>query len=305
MHYAEVPTGFKWMVRPGLTDPDAALRVRLRGGARLLGRRGRPGQGRHQRRAALRRAGRGGPRPTVARSWDRLERLARRFGEHATRTWSVRADGAGRPGPDRGGHGRLAGRPARRRRPSTPVAADHRPGRRVGRLPADRRPGRSSSSTARASCVRPSGTEPKLKVYVEVVEPVADGPDGYAAARADGARRVDALIDAVAALLGVDAPDLSGQPTPVRPPSGWRRLARVSGGSSGRAGRQAAGVSACRGWVAGWAARVVSVGRAAGYLAFIGGGHQWNSRVEFPRFSGHPGCGDGDHAAVGCGRSCA
>ena len=54
-------------------------------------------------------------------------------------------------------------------------------------------------------CVRPSGTEPKLKVYVEVVEPVGDAVDSYAAARADGARRVEALIDAFAPLLGVDA----------------------------------------------------------------------------------------------------
>jgi len=51
--------------------------------------------------------------------------------------------------------------------------------------------------------LRPSGTEPKLKVYVEVVEPVGD--DTYAAARQRGQARVDALIEAVATVLGVDS----------------------------------------------------------------------------------------------------
>ena len=53
--------------------------------------------------------------------------------------------------------------------------------------------------------LRPSGTEPKLKVYAEVVEPVGDA--GYPDARRRGRDRVDALIDAVAALLGVDHAD--------------------------------------------------------------------------------------------------
>jgi phosphomannomutase len=58
--------------------------------------------------------------------------------------------------------------------------------------------------------VRPSGTEPKLKCYVEVVEPVA-GPADLVAARTRASAGVEALLDAVAALLEplADRPDES------------------------------------------------------------------------------------------------
>jgi phosphomannomutase len=46
--------------------------------------------------------------------------------------------------------------------------------------------------------VRPSGTEPLLKAYIEVVEPVVDGD--VAAARVSGSARLDALADTFAAL---------------------------------------------------------------------------------------------------------
>jgi len=46
--------------------------------------------------------------------------------------------------------------------------------------------------------VRPSGTEPKLKAYLQVVEPVEDG---LAAARAAAAARMAALRDEVTELL--------------------------------------------------------------------------------------------------------
>jgi phosphomannomutase len=49
--------------------------------------------------------------------------------------------------------------------------------------------------------IRPSGTEPKLKAYLEVVEPVPPGPGGLAQARQAAAARLDALRAAVSHLL--------------------------------------------------------------------------------------------------------
>ncbi len=47
--------------------------------------------------------------------------------------------------------------------------------------------------------IRPSGTEPKIKAYLEVVEPVTDGQ--LAAARARAAELMEPLRDAVSELL--------------------------------------------------------------------------------------------------------
>jgi phosphomannomutase len=52
--------------------------------------------------------------------------------------------------------------------------------------------------------VRPSGTEPKLKCYLEVVVPVPDGRAGLPAARAAAAGRLDALRADLAARLPAD-----------------------------------------------------------------------------------------------------
>jgi phosphomannomutase len=49
--------------------------------------------------------------------------------------------------------------------------------------------------------VRPSGTEPKLKAYLEVVEPVPDGD--VAAARERAAAALSALRAETAAALGL------------------------------------------------------------------------------------------------------
>jgi phosphomannomutase len=48
--------------------------------------------------------------------------------------------------------------------------------------------------------IRPSGTEPKLKAYLEIVEPVPDR-DGLAAARQRAVARLAALRGEVAALF--------------------------------------------------------------------------------------------------------
>jgi phosphomannomutase len=203
VHYAEVPTGFKWVVRPGLTDPSVRF---VFGFEEALGYsvdevvRDKDGIS-----AALRFAEVAAVAKAADESiWNGLERLARRFGEHATRTWSVRADGAD-------GLARIASAMAGLRSDAPArvgssavvtvtdlaVESDGYPPTDAVVLDLD--------DDSRI-CVRPSGTEPKLKVYVEVVQLVGDGPAAYPAARAAGARRVDALIDSVADLLGFEAP---------------------------------------------------------------------------------------------------
>ena len=75
-----------------------------------------------------------------------------------------------------------------------PVTAVERPG-----CPRQRRADAAAES-ARV-VVRPSGTEPKLKAYLEVVEPVADGD--VAGARERAAAALVALRTETAAALGL------------------------------------------------------------------------------------------------------
>jgi phosphomannomutase len=118
---------------------------------------------------------------------DRLDALAAEFGVHATGQVSVRvaqlADiaalmAAVRAAPP----GDLLGRPVTHvvdLAPDADVLTLHTPAARV--------------------VVRPSGTEPKLKAYLEVVEPVRDGD--LPAARGRAAAALAALRDQTAALL--------------------------------------------------------------------------------------------------------
>ena len=182
--YAETLTGFKWIVRaagelaygyeealgycvaPALVrDKDgitAALTV-----AELA--------------AGLKAAGR-----TLG---DRLDELAAEFGVHATDQLSVRVD-------DLAEIGAAMGR-ARQRPPATllgaPVTAvdDLLPANDV----------LTFRTAAVRVVIRPSGTEPKLKAYLEVVEPVTDGD--VTAARTRAAAALRALRAETADALGV------------------------------------------------------------------------------------------------------
>ena len=194
---SETLTGFKWIGR--VAGPG----VRLRGGARLLRR--------ARRWCATRTASR---RCCWSPSWPpRLQgrgphaaRPARRHRPRARPARDRPALGPGRrPGADRRRHGRGCA-------PTPPASlgglrgrAGRRPGRRAAA--ACRRPtGCASGSPTRARVVvRPSGTEPKLKCYLEVVVPGRRRTSRTAWTRpgSSAAGRLDAIRGDLAAAAGL------------------------------------------------------------------------------------------------------
>jgi phosphomannomutase len=182
--YRETLTGFKWIVRAA---EDLAY-----GYEEALGYCVAPGVVRDkdgitaallvaELAAGLKADGR-----TVA---DRLDELDAEFGVHHTGQLSVRVDDLTE-----------ITRAMTRVREAPPAAL-------VGELVTfeDLLPGndilRLRTGSARV-VIRPSGTEPKLKAYLEVVEPVTDGD--VATARARAARALTGLRREVAIALGVD-----------------------------------------------------------------------------------------------------
>jgi phosphomannomutase len=205
--YAETLTGFKWIARAGLEARAAGFRAVL-GYEEALGVSvGEIVRDKDGLSAALLVA-------DLASAWrDRgglaaaLDALAVRHGLHrsAQKSWTL-------PGAD--GKARIA-TVMRRLRDETPTALagrtvlavrDTRSGiRRDLRTGAQRSLGLPPSDVLGFELeggdrilVRPSGTEPKLKAYVEVVEPV-EGDLGAARSRADG-RRAD-LVAAISAIV--------------------------------------------------------------------------------------------------------
>ncbi len=118
---------------------------------------------------------------------DRLDELATEFGVHATDQLSVRVDDLAEIG--------AAMTRARQAPPATllgsPVTVSDDAANNVLTF---------RTATARA-VIRPSGTEPKLKAYLEVVSPVADGD--LTAARASAGGDLVVLRREAAAALGV------------------------------------------------------------------------------------------------------
>ena len=145
---------------------------------------------------------------------DRLDDLARRHGLHAKAQTYVRYE----PGDD------VAGRVLARLRDDAPATlagtavtaiTDFERGRRrvvdggttTIDLPRTRMIALTLADGSRMQ-VRPSGTEPKLKFYVEVVEPVGD--DDVVAARDRADRRLEAVVSGLYAATGLDAPPAEG-----------------------------------------------------------------------------------------------
>jgi phosphomannomutase len=177
--FAETLTGFKWIVRagPGLVygyeealghcvDPDA---VRDKDGIATAVLACDLAAGLKAAGSGLKAAGSG--------LLDRLDELAAAHGVHDTAGVSLRMEPAARDAVVE----RLRAQPPAgwtAERPAPDVLVLRRAGDRV--------------------VVRPSGTEPKLKAYLQVVEPV---PHDLAAARAAAAERMAALRDEVMKLL--------------------------------------------------------------------------------------------------------
>ncbi|AVT30199.1 phosphomannomutase [Plantactinospora sp. BC1] len=185
--YGETLTGFKWIVRAEAGDAELAY-----GYEEALGYCVAPDQVRDkdgisaaltfaELAATLKAQGR-----TVT---DRLDELAGEFGVHLTDQLSVRVDDLGE-----------IGKTMAYIRGKTPKTLLDEPVTSVEDLTpaADVLILRTDSARV---VVRPSGTEPKLKAYLEVVEPVVDGD--VPAARERAAASVRALRTETAAALGI------------------------------------------------------------------------------------------------------
>ncbi len=181
--YAETLTGFKWIVR--------AADELAYGYEEALGYCVAPGMVRDKDgiTAALTVAEMAAELRAGGRSLtDRLDELAREFGVYATDQVSVRVDDLAE-----------IGRAMSHLRDDPPTALlgaemaleDLLPENDILRL---------RTASARV-VIRPSGTEPKLKAYLEVVEPVADGDVAAARRRADAA--MSDLRREVAVALGL------------------------------------------------------------------------------------------------------
>lgn len=189
-------TGFKWVVRPALVDPSLRF---VFGYEESLGYsvaeyvRDKDGITAAVAFAdlAARLAGSGG---SVV---DRLDSLARAHGLHASRTWSVRRQGPDGPREIADAMGRL--------RSSSPKELVGRPVtsivdylERADPAPADVV---ELVLEGERVIVRPSGTEPKLKLYFHTVVPVDADSDDLHAARSEAETRISALQDAMRELL--------------------------------------------------------------------------------------------------------
>ncbi|MFC0028985.1 phospho-sugar mutase [Micromonospora chaiyaphumensis] len=120
---------------------------------------------------------------------DRLDELAAEFGVHHTDQLSVRVDDL-----------RLIAEMMTRIRGATPAALLGHPVTEVSDLLPESDVVILRTDAARV-VIRPSGTEPKLKAYLEVVEPVRDGDVPAARHRAQAA--VTELRGEIAAALGI------------------------------------------------------------------------------------------------------
>jgi phosphomannomutase len=196
VRYAETLTGFKWIMKAGADRDRLVYGYEEALGYSVGGDDGLPVHDKDGIGAALAVAAMAASAKAEGRTLlDLLEDQARRYGLHATAQLSMRLDDLSV----------ITGAMARlRETPPAELAGravtsveDLAPG--VGCLPpADVL--RLRLSGGGRVIVRPSGTEPKLKCYLEVVVPVTDDADQ---ARATAAAELTSLREAVADILGL------------------------------------------------------------------------------------------------------
>ncbi|MDG4793357.1 phospho-sugar mutase [Micromonospora sp. WMMD1082] len=185
--YDETLTGFKWIVRAG-----GGAEPLVFGYEEALGYCVAPDHVRDKDgiTAALTVAELAAGLKTQGRTLtDRLDELAAEFGVHHTDQLSVRVDDL-----------RLIADAMARIRAATPTTLLGQPVTEAQDLLPEADVVIMRTASARV-VIRPSGTEPKLKAYLEVVEPVTD--DDVAAARTRAAAAVATLRAEIAHALGV------------------------------------------------------------------------------------------------------
>nr|MBA2497001.1 phospho-sugar mutase [Acidimicrobiia bacterium] len=192
--FAETLTGFKWLARAALARPDLRF---VYGYEEALGScvgelvRDKDGISAAVAFAELAAAERAAGRSVL----DRLDDLARAHGVHATRQRSVHLDGPDGLARARAVVGRLVADPPASLGGLAVIGVDDL--RAGGPLP--------PSDVVRLRLtggrvlLRPSGTEPKLKAYVEAVVPVVD--DDIATARVAAEAAIDAVLTDLDPLL--------------------------------------------------------------------------------------------------------
>jgi phosphomannomutase len=193
IHHVETLTGFKWLCRPGLSHPQwHQLLLYEEALGYAVGPDVRDKDGITAALVALDGIARW--RSEGRSAWEVLDGLARRHGAHVTRNGSIRRAS---PGDEDDGSrdamvARLRARQAAGLGGAVVVEAD-RPAPDVVRW---------HLAEGTRVLVRPSGTEPKVKYYVEAIEPVAGtGTDTDTGAIADARATATARADLVVADL--------------------------------------------------------------------------------------------------------
>ena len=190
VRYAETLTGFKWLARAGGPGDRLVYAYEEALGYCVGGDEGPPVRDKDGIGAALAVAGMAAAAKRAGRTLlDLLDDQARRYGVHATRQVSIRVTDLSR----------IADAMAHLRA-TPPTAFGDIPVHEVDDLLPHADVLRYRLAGETRVIIRPSGTEPKIKAYLEAVEPPEDD---VAASRSHAESRLDALSKAVTDTIGL------------------------------------------------------------------------------------------------------